>query len=270
MIADVNPAIMNENLRINETNPLKALFGNITFNNAEKQEFKELKLGKFHAKRVPQGKQVFVTRKFGKGKAILFNFSIASAANTAASAAMFDQWFLSLMKNANAAPAFKVGKVADSTMVRVRRNKDFVLLGVMQSPQNMNQPVKVTFPRAYHIYNADGKYIGTGKAITVNFKKSPLQLLSLFTQKQKAPSFSVKDAARGDKLNFALPALKDGRVYRLQVSTPDGKKVYTHVFDRKQNQPVRAIAYNEPAGTWKAALTDVASGLTTNVQFKVK
>ncbi len=270
VIADVNPAIMNENLRINETNPLKALFGNITFKNAETQTFKELKLGKFHAKRVPQGKQVFVTRKFGKGKAILFNFSIASAANTAASAAMFDQWFLSLMKNANAAPKFTVGKVADSTMVRLRQNKDFVLLGIMQSPQNMNQPVKVTFPQTYHVYNADGKYLGTGKAITANFKKSPLQLLSLFTQKQKAPSFSVANAVRGDKLKFALPALKDGRIYRLQISTPDGKNVFTHVFDRAQNLPVRAIAYNEPAGTWKATLTDVASGLTTKVQFTVK
>ena len=120
------------------------------------------------------------------------------------------------------------------------------------------------------IYNADGKYLGTGKAITANFKKSPLQLLSLFTQKQKAPSFNVAAAARGDKLKFALPALKNGRIYRLQISTPDGKNVYTHVFDRAQNLPVRAIAYNEPAGVWKAALTDVASGLTTKVQFTVK
>jgi hypothetical protein len=94
--------------------------------------------------------------------------------------------------------------------------------------------------------------------------------LSLFTDKQKAPDFNVKDAVRGDKLRFDLPALKDGRIYRLQISTPEGKVVYTHVFDRKQNLPVRAIAYNEPAGDWKATLTDVASGLTTKAQFTVK
>lgn len=270
VIADINPAIMNENLRVRENNPLKALFGNITFANAESQTFKALKLGKFQAKRVPQGKQVFITRKFGKGKAILFNFSIASAANTAQTTAMFDQWFLSLMKYANAVPAFTVGKVSDNTMVRIRKNKEFTLLGIMQSPQFMRLPVKVTFPRTYHIYSTDGRYIGTGKAITTNFKKSPLQLFSLFTQKQKAPQFGVANAKRGDKLNFRLPALKDGRVYRLEITAPNGRKVYTHVFDRNQIKPVRTIAYNEPAGKWKAALTDVATGLTTTAQFMVK
>ena len=82
--------------------------------------------------------------------------------------------------------------------------------------------------------------------------------------------FRIKDTARGEKLQFTLPTLVDGRVYRLEIMTPDGKLAYRHVFDRKQIMPVRSIAYNEPAGTWNAALTDVATGLTTKVQFKVK
>lgn len=270
VIADINPAIMNENLRVRESNPLKDLFGNITFANHEQRTFKALKLGNFQAKRVPQGKQIFVTRKYGKGKAILCNFSIASAANTAQSPAMFDQWLLSLMKNANTLPLLQVGNVAENTMIRTRINKDFILLGIMQRPQDMHQPVKVKFPRAYHIYSVDNQYAGHGKGITSAFKKSPLQLYSLFTEKQKAPMFRIKDTARGKKIPFSFPALTDGRVYRLEIMYPNGKLAFRHVFDRKQIIPVRSIAYNEPAGTWNAALTDVATGLTTKLQFKVK
>ncbi|MBQ9772412.1 MAG: beta-galactosidase [Lentisphaeria bacterium] len=271
VIADFNPAIMNENLRINDSNPLKALFGNVTFKNAGDAVFKPLNLKNFKAARVPQtSNKVFVERKYGKGKAILCNFSFASACNTALPAGSFDEWILSLLKEYGAAPAFKVGKVEETTMVRTRHNKDFSLLGVMQLPQHMDKPVDVKLNGTYHVYEADGKYLGQKSSLHVTFKDTPLQLFSIFKTKQTAPAFAVADAKKGEFLKFRLPKLSDGRVYRLELNDPSGKEVYQCVFDRKEIAPVRAIAYTDKAGRWTAKLTDIATGLSTTINFEVK
>ncbi|MBO4632024.1 MAG: beta-galactosidase, partial [Lentisphaeria bacterium] len=178
VIADFNPAIMNDNLRINETNPLKALFGDITFVNAEEPKFKPLELANFKAARVPRGKSVFTERKYGKGKAILCNFSLASASNTAQPAGSFDGWILSLLKKYGAAPSFDVGKVEETTYVRSRHNRDFSLLGIMQQPQHMEKPVDINLNGMYHVYETDGKYLGQKEKLHVEFKNSPLVLFS--------------------------------------------------------------------------------------------
>ena len=271
VIADFNPAIMNENLRINETNPLKDLFGNVTFKNAKDTVFKPLNLKGFKAARVPQaGDKVFVERKYGKGKAILCNFSFASACNTALPAGSFDGWINSLLKTAGAEPSFKVGKVEETTMIRIRHNKDFSLVGVMQLPQHMNKPVDIDLKGSYHVYEADGKYLGKKNKIRAEFKNSPLQLFAVFKEKQKAPVLAVSNVRKGEFLTFRLPVLRDGRVYRLELNDPSGKEVYQCVFDRKEIAPRRAIAYTDKAGKWTAKLTDIATGLSTTTTFEVK
>ena len=270
VLADFNPAIMNENLRINEENPLKELFGDITFKNAGDTEFKPLALPGFRAARVPQGKSVFVERTYGKGKAILCNFSLASACNTAQPAGAFDKWILSILKKYGAAPSFDVGKVEETTMVRSRHNRDFSLLGIMQMPQHMDKPVDIALDRIYHVYETDGKYLGAQDRLHVEFRSSPLSLFSIFKEKQAAPAFAIADAQRGEFLKLSLPPLTDGRVYRLELNAPSGKEVWQCVFDREEIRPRRAIAYTEPAGRWSARLTDVATGLSTLREFDVK
>ncbi|MBQ7402238.1 MAG: beta-galactosidase [Lentisphaeria bacterium] len=270
VIADFNPAIMNENLRIMESNPLKDLFGDVTFRTAEESVFKPLKLQGFAAERVPQGKRVFTERRYGKGKAILCNFSFASACNTAKPAGSFDQWILSLLKKYGAEPGIAVGKVEETTMVRIRRNNDFFLVGVMQLAQHLDKPVEIDLKGSYHVYEADGTYLGKRSSIRAEFKKSPLQLFSVFREKQSAPEFGVANGTKGAFLKFRLPALKNGRVYRLELRDPSGKEVYQCVFDRQEIAPARAIAYTEQSGTWKAILTDIATGLSTTRKFEVK
>ncbi len=270
VIADINPALLNEKLRLNENNPLKALFGNITMKTAQSAEFKPLALPGLNAARVPQTGPVFVERKYGKGKAILCNFSLASAANTALPAGSFDQWLLNLMKQYDAEPSCSFDNVLDTTMARIRHNEEFSLIGVMQQIQHMKHNVTVTLKKEYHIYSVDGKYLGKKKSFLVEFKNSPLQVFSVFKEKQSAPEFSVSDAKQGERVKIALPQLKNGRVFRFEVFNADGKKVYQAVFDRKEIAPDCVIAYTDPTGKWSAKLTDIATGLSKTVTFQVK
>lgn len=270
VISDINPALMNEKLRINEKNPLSALFGNITMKNAKKQEFKPLSLPGLKSARVPMTGPVFVERKYGKGKAILCNFSLASAANTAVPAGSFDQWLSGVIKKYDSAPAYSFSGVQETTMARVRHNEDFSLIGVMQQIPNMKYPVKVNLNNEYHVYSVSGKYLGKRRTFDVEFKDSPLQVFAAFKEKQSAPAFSIGNAKQGERVKVKLPALKNGRVYRFELFNPDGKEVYQAVFDRKEIAPDYVIAYTDKPGTWNAKLTDAATGLSETKKFEVK
>ena len=270
VVADINPALLNEKLRKYEKNPLQALFGNITTGNAKAAEFKPLNLPGFKAARVPQTGEVFKVRKYGKGTAILCNFSLASAANTATPAGSFDNWLLGIMKQYGAAPTFTVKNAEETTMVRVRHNDEFSLIGVMQPIHLMSKSVEVDLNGDYHVYEAAGKYLGKKNKLNIAFKNSPLQLFSIFKTPQTAPKFSVANAVRGERVKIALPAMKTGRVYRLEMMDPNGKEVYQAVFDRKEIAPDCAIAYTEKTGKWSMKLTDIATGLSTTTTFEVK
>ena len=271
LIADVNPAMMNENLRVREKNPLSALFGNITFPNAGKGESGSLNLPGFRASRVPMtSARIFTEKKFGSGKAILCNFSLSSAANTADPATPFDKWVLSLLGEAKAAGNFLVGNVDENTIVRVRRGKDFSLLGVMVQPGQMAETVDIDLKNSYHVYEVDRGSCGPQNKLRIAFDKSPMKLYALFREKQTAPEFSIASLKRGESLKITLPELSSGRVFRLELSDPSGTKIWTAVFDREEKRPVRAVAYNEKSGRWSARLTDVATGLSNTIDFEVK
>ena len=270
LIADINPAMMNENLRVRENNPLSPLFGNIIFPNAGKGEFGSLNLPGFRAARVPMtSAQVFTVRKHGMGKAILCNFSISSAVNTADPSTPFDKWLLSLLKEAEAAPDFLVGKVNENTIVRVRHGNGFSLLGIMVQPGQMAETVEIDLKKPWHVYEVDQGYSGMQNKIQTSFGKSPMKLYALFTEKQKMPEFSIAALKRGEYLNITLPKLVPGRVYRLELFDPSDMKIWTAVFDREEKKPLRAIAYNEKSGRWSARLTDVATGLSKTINFEV-
>ena len=275
LIADVNPALMNENLRIREKNPLAPLFGNLLFKDCHGKSpavFKALDIKDLKAARVPvYGEKTYVERKYGKGKAILCNFSLASASNTAVNDSAFDKWVLAQIAEASALPQFKVSsKVSADTQIRFRKNRDFVLAGVMVPIKEMNKALTINLDKKYYIYNIDKGFAGYSNVLNVKFDNSPLALYALFDKKQSAPVFDIADTVRGKMLDFKLPVMNSGRVYRLDLFNPAGVKVYTCVFDRAEKAPRRPIAYSESAGIWTAKLTDVAVNLTKTIKFEVK
>lgn len=277
LIADINPAIMNENLRVRESNPLAPLFGNILFKDCHGQspaQYKPLALNSgFKAARVPvYGEKLFVEKKYGKGKAILCNFSLASASNTALDSGIsFDQWILKLLESGNAAPDFNViSKISADTMIRFRKNKDFTLAGIMVPIKDMTQPVIVKLKKDSYIYEIGKGFIGKKRQLEARFNNSPLALYSIFDREQSAPVFAVGNTVRGKLLDFKLPVLTSGRIYRLELFNPAGEKVYTCIFDRAEKAPRRPIAYTESTGIWSAKLTDVATNLNKTVKFEVK
>ncbi|MBR4663376.1 MAG: beta-galactosidase, partial [Lentisphaeria bacterium] len=272
LIADMNPAIMNENLRVREKNPLSPLFGNITFDTVPAAQFKPLDLPGFRAARVPViGKKIMEKRKYGEGKAVLCNFSFSSASNTASAETPFDGWVMSLLKRADAAPRFDLaGKADDNLLIRIREHRDFALLGVLVPEKQIGRTLEFDLKQEYFVYEADAGFLGKQKKMKFGFDKSPMRLYSLFRAEQKVPDFGIAPLRRGEWLKLRLPAPVSGRVYRLQLMDPAGKKIWTSVFDRAENAPKRAISYSEPAGQWTAVLTDVATGLSKTIRFEVK
>ncbi len=271
LIADANPAMMNENLRVMEKNPLAELFGNITFANAPVGTTGKLDIPGLRAARVPMySRKLFTEKRYGKGKAILCNFSLASAYNTADTDTPFDTWVLSLLKKAGVSPVFTVGRSDENAMTRVRSGRDFTLLGVMMPEKQMKKTVNVDLKKNYYVYEADRGFAGVQNKLAVTFDKSPLKLYTLFNEKQSAPDFSIAPAKQGEMLKFGLPKLVSGRVYRLELCDPSGNPVWSAVFDREEKRPARPVSYSEPAGTWSAKLTDVATGLSKNIKFEVK
>ena len=272
LIADMNPAVMNENLRVREKNPLDPLFGNITFDTVPKAQFKPLDLPGLRAARVPvSGQKIMAERKYGKGKAILCNFSFTSASNTASAETPFDGWIMSQLKQTGSAPRFELaGKADDNLLVRIREHRDFALLGVLVPEKQIGRTLDFDLKQNYYIYEADAGFLGKQKKLKFGFDKSPMRLYSLFQTEQKAPDFGIASLRRGEWLKFRLPAPVSGRVFRLELMDPAGKKIWTSVFDRAENAPKRAISYSEPAGQWTAVLTDVATGLSKTIRFEVK
>lgn len=275
LIADINPAIMNENLRVRESNPLAPIFGKLLFKDCKGKSpavFKSLDIPDLKAARVPvYGEKTYIEHKYGKGKAILCNFSLASASNTAANTAAFDKWVLKQLAKSNAAPAFNIiSKISSDSIVRIRQNKDFSLIGIMLPIKDMANSAVVRLPKNSYVYEVDKGLVGRKNLLEAKFKNSPLTLYTVFSRKQSAPEFSVSNSVRGKMLDFKLPDMTSGRTYRLELFDPQGKNIYVCIYDRKAKAPRRPIAYSEPAGTWSAKLTDVATGLNKTVKFEVK
>lgn len=265
LIADVNPAVMNENLRTREANPLEPLFGKLGFNDAKKPELKPVTVPGFKAA-LSGSTGNYSERNYGKGKAILLNFMLSSAVNTADKPTPFDRFIDGFLP----APIFKVAPGLDeNAVIRIRHGNGFDVIAATLPPARLGEKTTVALPGKRFFYLCGEGFAGEGNTLTLDFAKSPFLCYSIFSEKQKEPDFSIAGGARGGRLAFSGPALVSGRVYRLELTDPAGQIRRTFVFDRAEKAPVIRIAYNEPAGRWKAVLTDIATGLRKTTNFEV-
>lgn len=286
VIADLNPAIANEYIRLRDNNPLHDLFGNITYAGTDIPTALPLSIDTvFRNKRLllkskkvsaVAGTKPFAVRHYGKGDAILLNFSLSSAGTTCSKDASLTQFLLDLLAEINVEPSVTVtGINTEDAIIRIRKGNGNIVIGLLAGKNDKGKTAVVTIPIKAYVYEPGVGYITRGKRIKIKLDK-PFKLISCFEEKQLPPSIELSDnvAVPGKPLNLDLADFKDGTVLFLQMRNPTGdmlplrKKV---IIVNKDNQtyPIY-FGFNDLKGNYTLVLADVASGLKSEKQIKLR
>ena len=289
-VADLNPGLLNENLRAWEKNPLAELFGDPRFDGAAAPDFAPLDVngvldGQAFALRAgkalqaPGGKPMEV-RTAGKGKAILLNFTLGSAENSAAADAPLSAFLDAILSAAGVAPEYGVKNAPKDTIVRVRSGKGYDLLGVL-APRRLTDKtaptVALSKPRfVYALGIGAGDAPGRRQELTPDFNGTDLRLYALFDGEQKPPAVKPVSETldRGGVLRLDAASWPKGRVYTARLFDPAGRELTNRhrVLDvhGAGDALELPLAYNDPVGRWRVTVEDVATGLSGQAEFAVQ
>ncbi|MBQ3343258.1 MAG: beta-galactosidase [Kiritimatiellae bacterium] len=230
VVADVEPAVMNENLAWRDTPALKGLWGS--------------------------------------GGCVLLGKKLSLAAAHEKKPGDFDGEIAAFLPPP--AACVPAARMDDNAIMRTRGGRDFDLVTAMWPATNLGAKVPVKLPGRRFVYDPMVGFVGESSTMTLDFSKAPFVSRAAFAERQEAPSFSVSGAARGGEVKVKTPALVSGRVYNLTVLDAAGNVRWRFVFDREANAPKNMfVAYTDRPGEWRATLMDCATGLRTEKTFKV-
>ena len=231
VVADVEPAVLNQNLARREKPALADLWG--------------------HRKCVLLGKKLSFAMAKEKKRGDFDREMLA--------------YFPPVREGAPLAP------LDANAIVRTRKGPGFDLLTAVYPVSALGAKAKVAWPGRHYLYSPYEGYVGEAKdEFELDFTEVPFVCRSVFAERQSAPELSASDASLGGEVKFGLPKLVSGRVYSLIVRDPEGEVRGRAVFDREE-KAMRSldVAWNDRPGKWKATLTDCATGLKTEKTFKV-
>lgn len=286
VVAALNPGIANEYLKINSENPMKDLFGNAVFENIQPPAPRvaeintELSGQKIHFESdrlvSTPGMEFFQVRKYGKGTAVLLNFSLASAFNSQKSPGMFNDMIAAILRSAGV--SFPVQVKSDFPMnmrsVRIRSGKGFELIGMLSLLQDKGQNAVVTLPSEKYVYEPFHGYIGKTKDIKVHFD-IPFKIYSAFETLQAEPklSLSAGSVEAGTAVILDMKGNRPDGVFFMRMYDEKGNVVplRDQVIELRKGTsiPIR-FAYNDPKGRYAIVVTDVATGLKNTVSVNLK
>ncbi len=289
LVADMNCGVLNGVMGVNAKNPLAALFGDMTMEKLEQPAIgrvaidKETKGAKiqFRAEkaRISKSNELFQIREFGKGRAILLNFTLQMAETTADKETPFNKFVLNVLKIAGVKPGHTVSLPDPNGIVRFRTGKGFELVGVHVSDGTVTAKGKgeIMLPSERFLYACGKGFVGKTDKISMDFGGSPLELFSLFESKQAAPEISVAPKSKlGSAAEFDLSAIPDGRTMLIQVFAPGSGKQEelperNVVLDTgKTKKYLFHFAYNDSPGAYKFVITDIVTGLKDEKQVSVE
>lgn len=277
VIADINPGILSEYLRPLEKSRLADLFNASKLQGKSDLQMKPLNVrshvegqevsltaGKvFQSPEIP----VFNTRKVGKGTAILLNFNLGSAHNTALDENAFDRFLLDLLRLGHVEPEIKVSGLSPEQMiVRVRENQENQVLGVLAAPTDIGKDWALRLPREGWVYEVNRGLIGHSRELQAKID-APFKVFTVFDRKQSAPTLKLNRgrASGGQEALLDTARLSPHGVYRLDILAPTGEtlKGRTRVFSghKPGNANEIRFAYNDAPGVYRVLLTDVRTGL---------
>jgi len=276
VIADINPGILNGYLRPVDKNQLEELFGKITYSGMKepvlsklvlKQKFsdKQLVLEAENVSMIP-GVKTFQEISYGKGRAILFNFSLATAGNSCSKTAPLDKFLLDLLAGVEVAPVVRIEGINNSnTLIRVRQKHDFRLIGLLADKSDIGKTVNIILPEKAYIYEPAEGFIQHDKCAKLKIDR-PFKLISCFSEKQEKPEIILTDgkAVPGKPVILSLKNFSTGMVLLLEIKDPAGKLMSLRkqvVIVGKQSNVQVWFAFNDLPGNYTLILTNINSGL---------
>lgn len=286
VVADLNPAIVNEYLRPLDRSSLADFFDAPQLTGQQPLSLAPVNVEQtvrgqslhFRAEKAWQPHPAFGSRvhPVGKGLAILLNFNLGSASHSAAPDTPLDDFLLALLKLANIQPAIQASGVDDShLLLRVREKKDCTTVGFVVGKKDLGKQITLKFPRNCYIYRADGGYIGYADHISHELTV-PFDVLCLFPQKQSAPTLRLNHnrLPAGSALRIDGDSLNANAMYRLQVfdahDQPMPQRI--RIFSGRGTEDDRAVrwAFNDEPGTYALVLTDLRTGLIARQSVTIR
>ncbi|MBQ6914158.1 MAG: beta-galactosidase [Kiritimatiellae bacterium] len=230
IVADVEPAIMNENLAWRDKSALAGIWG--------------------------------------KGGSTLLGKKLSLAAAHEKSPGAFDREIAAYLPPAVACtPA---ARMDENAIMRTRGGVGFDLVTAMWPATNLGAKIPVKLPGRRFLYDPMVGFVDETSTLALDFADTPFVSRTIFAAKQSAPEFAIEGAVRGGEVKVKPPAFVSGRVYNLTVRDAKGDIRWRFVFDRAENAPKKMyVAYTDAPGEWRATLVDCATGLKTEKTFRV-
>ena len=277
VIADINPGILSEYLRPLDKSRLADFFGAPKLDGKVALQAKPLDVAahvrgqqvSLSANKVFQSPQapVFSSRAVGKGEAILLNFNLGSAYNTADNKDDFNRFVLDLLKTGNVQPEIKVSGLArEQLIVRVRQNADAQIISFLADKDDIGKTCALQLPRAGWIYDGTQGLLGHSATLPVTLDL-PFKVFAVFDKKQSAPPLKLNRTrvSSGETIMLETAPLSPDGVYRVDIFAPDGEivKHRTKVFTPKKLGEANEIrfAFSDARGNYRVVLTDARTGL---------
>ena len=273
VIADLPPAMLNENLCIRKNNPLSPLFGNKTLATVEKYSFRKLDIPGLKAEKAfgEPSCEFMKTVKYGKGRAILTNFDFGLVLTSADASTPFIPYLRNLLLDCGCKIPLAHSNL--QTVFRLRDGIGFQLIGLHNASDGAKD--KVQLPGKKFIYECGKGFAGEGDVIDVTFSAAqPLRVYSVFDEKQSVPNVEVTTAAKaGENIRFYVGGLPAGRTVVLHVKDPNGvelpeRGVVFNTNDRKEY--LFGIPYNAVKGKYHFTVTDFVTGLSVSKEVDVQ
>lgn len=279
VIADINPGILDEYLH-----PLdKSIFAD--FFNAPRLNWRpNLEMKPLHIKATVRQKYfsldaatafqapeapVFTANNIGKGLAILLNFNLGTVQNSVSSPEEFDQFLLNLLSLGKIKPSISVsGLSTNQLMIRVRRNSENQVIGVLADQENVGKTMTLHLPKTGWIYEVNKGLLGQTAQLQTKIDM-PFKVYCVFADQQLPPDLTLDKSriAGGQFVHIDVAKLKSQGIYRIDIFAPNGKILTqrTHVFTAQNPGNAGAIpfAFNDLPGRYRIQLTDVRTGLQT-------
>ncbi|MCM8804075.1 MAG: beta-galactosidase [Candidatus Omnitrophica bacterium] len=252
------------------------------------QEIKKTKRGKIEIEKVINGEkikfssnqiqyipdsEIFKIVEFGKGKAILLNFSLSSAL-TSSSLEDIDNFILQILKIKKVIPYLNLEvekKIPEQIIVRIRENKRCKILGILFPKETIGKNFRIKLNEERYVYQANEKFLFKKREWSDKINQ-PFLIYSLFAESQNKPLVKINSSIfkLGEKIVLTMPGAKDGDIYRIVVYNQK-EQIYKKIVSLNNiyNTLEIPIAYNEKTGIYNLEITDMLTGLKENIKIKI-
>ena len=226
---------------------------------------------------------VGLVHRYGEGRAILLNFSMASFPRLASpdSPAAARAFAASLFSAGGVTPAIRIEDaqrrpIRDLEVIRWR-DGDTELLALFRETGE-RETARVTLPAARRIYDLRRRAdLGRLQTFTTEIIPSRATFFALTPEPVTPPRIQLPAAAalgQAVAAKVTIPGASGTRAVRIRAETPDGTRAewadQVVIVGPSGADFTLPIAYNDPLGTWTILATELFSNETTRSRVTVK